>query len=287
MLVAGAWLAGRLATAQGELTACPDVVTQALASVESLCAAQPRNSACYGNTLVNALFLDETSPAFFENEGDIINLGLVRALQTSPYGDPEAEAWGMSVLSLQASLPGALPGQNAIFLLMGGAQIENAVTPDNALPAVRPVPAGVPFAAPLRAEPDFAAEAVVQVEPGQLLLADAQSGDGRWIRVTAGDTYGWAERDALLPDPAQAALPVIQAGAAYTPMQAFYLRTGIGAPQCAVAPSALIVQGPQAFTVAINANGANISFGSTLVLQTLSSEQAKAQGLARPSEQGI
>ena len=283
LLLAGGWLAGRLVTAQGGLTPCPEIVSQALASVESLCAAQPRNSACYGNALVNALFLDDTPAAFFENEGDIINLGLVRALQTSPYGVPEADAWGMSILSLQAGLPGALPGQNAIFLLMGGAEIESAVMPDSALPPARPVPAGVPFAARLRALPDRAAGVVVQIEPGQLLLADAQSADGRWFRVTMGDTYGWVERDALLPDPAFAALPVIRAGAAYTPMQAFYLRTGIGSPQCAVAPSALVVQGPQSFTVAINANGANISFDGTLVLETASADAAKVQGPARPS----
>ncbi len=286
LAAAFALLAGVMVTAQPATVTCPEVVTSALESVGSLCAGQARNSACYGNTLVRASFVDAAADAFFENEGDVINLNLVESIETSPYNDPEL-AWGVSVLSVQASLPGALPGQNAMFLLLGGAQIENAVTSASAFTPAQPVPVTVAFSAALLEQPDAASATMAVLSPGQPLLADAQNADNAFVRVTFGESFGWVGRALLQPDPAIAELPAYTPGASFGPMQAFFLRTGIGGVQCAQAPSALMVQGPENLTVEINANGADIAFGSTIVLRTLSTEDAKAQGLTKQTDQNV
>lgn len=49
-------------------------------------------------------------------------------------------------------------------------------------------------------------------------------------------------------------------------MQAFRFTSGMGAAQCTDAPSTLVVQGPNAITVNIKANGVNIAINSTLML---------------------
>jgi hypothetical protein len=63
---------------------------------------------------------------------------------------------------------------------------------------------------------------------------------------------------------ALAALPSASASA-FTPMQAFHFRTGIGHPDCVEAPDSLVVQGPQQFAVDLNVNGAHVTIGSTVV----------------------
>ncbi len=62
-------------------------------------------------------------------------------------------------------------------------------------------------------------------------------------------------------------------------MQAFYLRTSIGEPTCAQAPSALVVQGPENLHVNIEANGADITLGSTIILRSYTLEEADRAGL--------
>lgn len=57
--------------------------------------------------------------------------------------------------------------------------------------------------------------------------------------------------------------------ATQTPMQAFTLSTGIGAPQCReVPPSTLTIQAPRGITVDLTVNGADIRVGSTAVIHT-------------------
>ena len=95
------------------------------------------------------------------------------------------------------------------------------------------------------------------------------SSDLGWIRAAQTD----ADANAL------SGLPEFTQGASFTPMQAFYLRTGIGQPLCSQAPSALIIQGPQGMHVNIEANGADITLGSTILLRSYSVEEALRAGL--------
>jgi hypothetical protein len=270
ILIAGAVVVGQVGGAE----TCPDLVTRALAAVNNLCAGQERNSACYGNTLVQAEFAGDGASVAFAQEGDIANLGLLRAIRTSPLND-ELTEWGVSVLSVQANLPGTLPGQNALFMLIGGAEIESAVQPQNAFTPSSPVPVASAAATQVSSAPQAGAAAAFFVEAGQSLLADAKSEDGAFVRVTLGEQFGWIDAAALQPDAAIDALPVYTPGTSFSPMQAFYLRTGVGGANCTQAPSALVVQGPEAFNVQINANGADISLGSSVILETLPIDESK------------
>ncbi len=268
-------LAGAVVGAQvGGATSCPDLVTRALEAVNTLCAGQERNSACYGNTLVEAEFANDQPDLAFNQEGDIANLGLLQSIYTSPLND-ELTEWGVSVLSVQANMPGTLPGQNALFMLIGGAEVESAVTPENAFIPAAPIQVAAAAASPVAEAPEETATAVFFVDAGQTMLADAKSDDGAFVRVTLGEQFGWIAYAALQPDAAIDALPVYTPGASFSPMQAFYLRTGVGGANCTVAPSALVVQGPENYNVQISANGADISLGSSIILETLPVDGAK------------
>lgn len=273
LAIAGAVVVGQV----GGADSCPDLVTRALAAVNNLCTGQGRNSACYGNTLVQAQLADGQSDVAFTREGDIANLGLLRSISTSPLND-ELTEWGVSVLSVQANLPGALPGQNALFMLIGGTEVESAVTPEDAFMPAASIQVAAAFASPVVSAPTQTAAAVFSVDAGQTMLADAQSGDGAFVRVTLRDQFGWIALAALQTDAAIDALPAYTPGESFTPMQAFYLRTGIGGANCTVAPSALIVQGPENYNVQISANGANISLGSSVILETLPVDGAGSGG---------
>ncbi|MCS7071527.1 MAG: hypothetical protein NZM00_08485, partial [Anaerolinea sp.] len=137
-LVAGAVLSPvQPVSAQGG-SICPPIVNQALASVGSACDGLGRNSACYGYRAVTATFSTPQPVGYFSWVGDTADLLTLETIRTSPL-DPARSQWGVALLNVQASLPGTLPGQNLTFLLLGDAQIENAVAPETAFQGGIPV----------------------------------------------------------------------------------------------------------------------------------------------------
>ncbi|HYO88703.1 MAG TPA: hypothetical protein VER79_08640, partial [Candidatus Limnocylindrales bacterium] len=256
LLLAGAVVGAQVAAP----STCPDAVIQALQTVNNLCEGQGRNSACYGNYLVEAQLAANQPADLFNAQGDIASLSVLTSLRTAPLNTDLSE-WGVSILSVQTNVPGALPGQNALFMLLGGAEIESAVPASAYFTAADPPLAlNLSAEAVLRERPAANEPIVRSVVPGEALLADARSGD--YVRVVAGDQFGWIPAAATdIDDAALNSLPVFTQGASFTPMQAFYLRTSIGQPTCTQAPSALIVQGPENLHVNIEANGADITLG--------------------------
>ena len=274
LLLAGAVVVAQIAAAE----TCPDLVIQALERVQDLCQGQGRNSACYGNYLVEAQLAANQPPDLFDAQGDIAGLDALTALRTAPLSEDLTE-WGVSLLNIQANIPGLLPGSNALFMLLGGAQIESAVTPEGAFaPAAIPVQTTVSAATVLRERPADESPEVRALLPGEAVQADARSGE--YVRVVIGSQFGWIQADTTSADAAAVqALPEFTEGQSFTPMQAFYLRTAIGRPVCSQAPSALVVQGPKNYHVDIQANGADINLGSTLILRTYSLEEAEQNGM--------
>jgi LysM repeat protein len=57
--------------------------------------------------------------------------------------------------------------------------------------------------------------------------------------------------------------------ATFKPMQAFYFRTGFGAPTCGEAPSVLALRSPEGIKVNLTANGAEMEVGSMVMMRTL------------------
>ncbi len=257
------------ANAQQPHATCPALIEQALTSMGNNCSSLDRNSACYGYRDVNATFSQATAPEFFSQPSDRAELITLQNIGTSPM-DTAAETWGIALMSVQANLPDTLPGQNAVFMLLGNTQVENAVQPDNAATAgaATPLEVTTSMAAGLfyRA---VTSDTIVSAIPAQAALsADAITAGGDWVRVVFDGKPGWVTRAVLTPDDAIDALPVVNPDA-QTPMQAFYLRTGITGTECSQAPDSLVVQGPQDLQIDLTVNGADMRLGSTVALRLI------------------
>ena len=248
---------------------CTALVQQAFDAVGNSCTEMDRNNACYGYNLVNAEFADQGATESFSVPSDRTALTNLTNIVTAPL-DTEQDTWGIAVMNVQANVPGSLPGQAAVFLLLGDVKVENEVAPADAILPGTPTKVMALVNANARLLPTTASNIVGSVTNGAQLEADGLNVDKTWVRVLLNDQPVWIRGDLLQPEDANAlnALPVVD-GKNYTPMQAFKVSTSFGSPHCdAEPPSVLVVQGPEDITVNINANGADIRISSTIALFT-------------------
>lgn len=248
---------------------CTALVTQALEAVGTSCTEMDRNNACYGYNNVSAEFAEEAPAQSFSVPSDRTALTNLANIQTAAL-DTELETWGIAVMNVQANVPGSLPGQAAVFLLLGDVQVENQVDPADAILPTTPANVRALVNANARSLPTTTSNIVGSVVSDAVLEADGLNFDKTWVRVLHNDLPAWIRGDLLQAEDADAlsALPIVD-GKNYTPMQAFKVRTSFGAPQCDEAPpSVLVIQGPEDITVSINANGADIRISSTIALYT-------------------
>jgi hypothetical protein len=259
---------------------CSTLVDRALSHIGNNCANMGLNTVCYGHNDLSAVFADDS---MLEDPADRADLLPLASLQTMPF-DSANEAWGISVLNIQANLPNTLPGQAVKMVLLGDVYIEDETEADRALLYLEEsVAVDVQTdIADVFAEPiDFGVSSlsiVGHVSAGETLEADGLSSTGEWVRVTFSfatergqSATAWVLREDLVEDVMLDTLPVIGPGS-YTPMQAFYFSTGVGQADCnELPPSSILVQGPEAYEVTIRANGADINISSTVLLQTSSS----------------
>ncbi|MBZ0302887.1 MAG: hypothetical protein K8J31_24290 [Anaerolineae bacterium] len=258
--------------AQAQEDVCPaEILERALVELGTNCANLGRNNACYGFNDVQADFVGAVPSGFFSQPSDRADLNVLQSIRTAPLDKAEG-TWGIATLNVQANLPGALPGQNVVFMLLGAVEIEDAVPPEDALILPDdPLEVMTADVAQLRSEPDPKAPIASTVLAGTPLWADGVSADSQWLRVffMAGrEATAWVHVASLDSPPALTDLPVITPESR-TPMQAFHFQTGLGGVQCDEAPSLLLVQGPENIAVNITANGADIEIGSFIVLRTL------------------
>jgi hypothetical protein len=246
-----------------DASTCSALVERALTEVGNNCGGLGRNAACYGYTRVSASFTQEFESGYFSDPADTAELLTLKTIATAPLNETSGE-WGVAVMNVQANLPTSLPGQSVTFLLLGDAQVENAVPPEAAFAGGTPIPVTTAGFADMHSGPARNTNLVTSLPSGALLNADAVSLDGMWVRAANDQVGGWVEL-ALLQPVDLSSLPALSADA-YTPMQAFYFDTGLGTTSCQDAPNALIVQGPQSIEVALNVNGAEVNVGSTVQL---------------------
>ncbi len=124
-------VAGQGAMAQGG-DACTALVETALEALADNCNV-PRNTACYGHTLVDAQFWQGQDVGPFAQPADTVPVTALQTIHTAAI-DPERGVWGLVLMRLQANLPDTLPGQAVTFLLMGDATLENAASPTSGSP---------------------------------------------------------------------------------------------------------------------------------------------------------
>jgi uncharacterized protein YgiM (DUF1202 family) len=278
-----------------EASTCPVLVEQALQDLGDNCGGLGRNAACYGFNRVSALFSQDVADTFFSKPADVSDLKIMQSIETAPL-DTILNQWGVAVLSVQANIPNTIPGQSVRFILLGDVSLKNDVSPEEATKAItEPVTVTTAVGANIRSLASARANVIGSVPAGTDLQADALSADKAWVRVTSGDAIvGWMSRELLQATHAVDSLPLIS-DQNRTPMQAFHFTTGIGEPTCDEASSLLVVQGPDNLKVNINANGADISIGSTIALYTKGGKlklitvhgKAEVGGLVVPAGFGV
>lgn len=251
---------------------CAPLVAQALSAVDQNCTGLGRNTVCYGYNRVDATFAAEVADDFFSTPADRAPLAELASIQTAPL-DIETEQWGVAMMNVQANVPNTLPGQAVTFVLLGDARVENAVPSENAFIAGEPVRVVITTGQRInvRSGPGTNFNVVANAEPGQLFDVDARNDVGDWFRLAGPAPHQWISRSLFAVQSGGAGqltdLPVAPESP-QSPMQAFYFRTGIGAPQCVEAPDLLVVQGPKSVRVTLNVNGAEVALGSTVAFQS-------------------
>ncbi len=282
------------------LPTCQAMVRAALEQLEANCTGVGRNTACYGNMLVETTFAHDVPDDYFSAPADRADVVTLRTMSTAPM-DQANDVWGVALMNVQANLPGTLPGQSVTMILLGDTVVGNAVPEaDAALPA-DPVAVFAAEPADIHMRPLTDAPVAGQVAALTRLEADARTPDQQWVRVVAPAALaetavsGWLRAAQLAPFDASP-LPVVGAQTR-TPMQAFVFRTGIGQPTCAEAPNSVVVQGPANTQVVMNVNGADLTIGSTVrlasvrgapqaILSALNLPQDIASALGQAGQQG-
>lgn len=252
-------------TAQETTTeACPALVQRALVEMEGNCDSLDRNSACYGFNQVETAFTEAVAEDFFTSPSDIANLNPLQTIRTSPL-DIEMERWGVAVMNAQANVPGILPGQAVTFILMGDAQVTNAVAPEEVV-EFDPFTVTTTVRANVRSGAGTNNNVLGVVDVGTDLTADALNPDRTWIRIVYGGRLAWTSIDVVDTLANLAELPTTESDT-LSPMQAFYFQTGLGNATCAEAPDVVGIHSPEGLTVDLSVNGAEISVGSFITLR--------------------
>ncbi|MEM6530261.1 MAG: SH3 domain-containing protein, partial [Chloroflexota bacterium] len=164
---------------------CPTTVNAALQSLDELCTGLGRNQACYGVNRVVTTFFDEVQEETFNAPGAITPIDIIETIRTAPL-NPETQEWGVAVMSVQANLPNTLPGQGALFVLIGDVSIENEVNPATATSLPDPAPATLiadQEKINLRSGPGTTFSVIVAATVGDAVGVDAIDETGQWYRV--------------------------------------------------------------------------------------------------------
>lgn len=246
---------------------CPPLVEQALQDLGQNCDLLDRNNACYGYNKLSATFAQEQPDDFFSKVSDRTALNVLDTLTTTPL-DTEAGTWGVAVMKVQANVPNSLPGQAVTFILLGDTEIRNDVSPADAYIPADAIDVTAIGNVNIRSLPSTRANVAGSVGDGTVLAADGLSADGDWYRVLFNDAPGWVSAGLVNAPDEAGSLPTLSSELR-TPMQAFYLTTGVSNTGCNEAPDALLVQGPDSMRVDLTVNGADISIGSTVVFRSL------------------
>jgi hypothetical protein len=212
------------------------------------------------------------------------------ALDTDGDGDDESQ-WGLAMLEVPANLPAQQSNNTAVYLLFGGARIENAVMPEDAVKrAEEPVSVTANDGASLYSSPeglgyDVPSEVVGTSSGG--LEADAVSPDGEWARVffsyerRFGErTTAWVQVSDLADSEGLDALPVM-GPESYTPMQSLFMSNDFSRPECSQVPApGFLVQGPDAIETDFVLNNMPVTVTSTVYFRQLSSSRLQVFALS-------
>ena len=271
---------------------CADIIQQAMVTVEETCAITGRNQACYGNISLEATPREGVENFRFEQQGDIAGVADVDTLRLRGL-DPVENIWGIALMKIQANLPDSLPGENVTFLLFGDVEIQNAVK-DEALATLEITSNG---GINVRTGPSTDYRVAGSLSSGETAIASGRNADGSWLRIQIPDTdsLGWVAAQLVTAAGDVESLSVVDASeqeTPFTPMQAFYFRTGIAGTTCTEAPeSGILIQTPEGVgEISLRANDVDIQLGSTAYLQAQPAESmtiSVVEGQGRVTADGV
>lgn len=174
LLVATLFIISAIGIVSAQAPNCPAIVEASLNSVDNLCNAMDRNSACYGaNDVESQTILDPRPADFFIAPGDRADLLQLKEIRPLPL-NPATESFGVGVLNVQANIPNTIPGQAVILLMMGDARLTNEGSPT--------VPDAAPFESfyflPGISDPEcYEAEPILTIQtPGTISVTIALNG---------------------------------------------------------------------------------------------------------------
>ncbi|MBI1259259.1 MAG: SH3 domain-containing protein [Chloroflexi bacterium] len=257
-------------TIAAQQAVCSVTVQQALAAVGQDCSAIGRNQACYGYVSLEATPREGAQNFTFTQKGDLVNVVDIDSLQLSRL-DVANNTWGIALLKLQANIPDSLPGQNVTFMVFGDVQVTNASAPGADLPNLQ---VSTNSTLNIRSAPSTSGAIVGSFGAGQTTSANGRSADGSWlwIQLPNSDEFGWVFASLVKVSGDASTLTVIDPTAQetkYTPMQAFYFKTGITQTECSEAPEdGILIQTPKGVgQVNLRANDVDVQLGSTAFIQ--------------------
>lgn len=254
-----------------ESNVCTAIVRDALTQAVVNCADNETGQVCYGFPIIESVLQEDIDVDTFDEVGETVDAIDVITLRPGPINiSTPDETWGVVVMNLLASLPVGL-ADDVVVIGFGGVEIESDVPVESAfIPLESPLPFTTSAAGELREvtlTPPVDAEIIEQVAAGTALTADAISQDGDWVRVIIGDQPGWLNAIAL--DGADLSGLSTLGDGQLSPMQAFYLRTGIDAGSCAPRSSWVLLQSPEELTADLILYDVPMRIEGTILLRTL------------------
>jgi hypothetical protein len=276
-----------ISAAQETATPAPMTCAQLLPAVEKNlttgCSNLGSDSLCYGNPALTVAYQDQPGvmPMPFAQPGDILPLSAVKSITTGPL-DLDRGEWGLAVLKVRANLPGTTAGQVVTFVMYGDTTITNATPLEIETPTPVPtVPACIATttrATFLRGAPGPTERQIQLLQANTTATVIGRLANGLWVRAEHDGATGWLYVPVLRLSCDLNTLPVVnanEAGAAQTVgtlpgLSAFYFSTGIGGQAACrdIPPGGLLIQSPTGKKVTFQANGADITIGSSVVLRS-------------------
>lgn len=246
---------------------CTEIIETAIANAEEGCSSIGRNQACFGHIALDATGQPDADNFQFSNIGDIVDVAEIETLTLGGFNS-DTGAWGVVLMRLQANLPDTLPGQNVTVILFGDTTLRNAASSvAQQIPPEQQQTISATGAVNIRSLPTTTASVLGSVNSGVNITATGRTSDNQWIRTLFDEQPGWIASFLLSGDSRIEDLLVVEPDAEqFGPMQAFYLTTGIGRPDCNEIPDdGMIVQTPQgAGTINLTVNEVDIEMGSTV-----------------------
>lgn len=264
-------LAVSSATFAQESNICTAVVRDALTQAVVNCADNETGQVCYAFPEIDSVLQDGVDPETFDEVDEVVDVIDVITLRPGAINitSPD-ETWGIVVMNVLASLPAGVT-DDVVVIGFGGTEIESDVPVEEAfIPLETPLSFTTTAAGELREvtlTPPAEAEVIEQVASGTAMTADALSEDGDFVRVLIGDQAGWLDVAAFAGLDLDG-LPTLNDGQ-LTPMQAFYLRTGIDAGNCAPNSSWILFQSPEEMSADMILYDVPMRIEATMLLRTL------------------